>query len=118
MSRAKRPGSTQKARVYWLEAVRSGGFPHDPTGDLLHLLNGQYRLVTTRGGLPKQPSDQRRRRNLLLSRPPLQRKIKLTREDSGDGHHHFIPVDWVSDIDETVRLGKTSNEVFSQWEHE
>jgi hypothetical protein len=45
-------------------------------------------------------------------------KIKLTREDSGDGHHHFIPVDWVSDVGDRVRLGKTGNEVFSQWEHE
>lgn len=45
-------------------------------------------------------------------------KIKLTRQDSSDGHHHFIPVDWVSGVDEMVHLGKTSNEVFSQWEHE
>jgi hypothetical protein len=43
--------------------------------------------------------------------------IKLTRDDSADGHHHFIPVDWVSDVGEAVRLGKTSKEVFSEWEH-
>ena len=44
--------------------------------------------------------------------------IKLTRQDSPHGHHHFIPVDWVSDVSDTVRLGKTSDEVFSEWEHE
>jgi hypothetical protein len=43
--------------------------------------------------------------------------IKLTRDDSADGHHHLIPVDWVSDVGDTVRLGKTSKEVFSQWQH-
>lgn len=44
--------------------------------------------------------------------------IKLTRDESADGHHHFIPVDWVSDVGDMVRLGKTSSEVFSQWEDE
>lgn len=36
----------------------------------------------------------------------LEGEGKLTRQDSGDGHHHFIPVDWVSDVDEMVHLGK------------
>jgi hypothetical protein len=47
-------------------------------------------------------------------------KIKLTRSDieAQDGHHHFIPMDWVSDVGNTVRLDKTQDEVFSQWEHE
>jgi hypothetical protein len=47
-------------------------------------------------------------------------KIKLTRSDpeAHDEHHHFIPMDWVSDVDETVHLAKTQDEVFSQWEHE
>jgi hypothetical protein len=44
--------------------------------------------------------------------------IKLTRDDSPDGHHHFIPAGWVSDVSDTVRLDKTSSEVFSQWKHE
>jgi hypothetical protein len=43
--------------------------------------------------------------------------IKLTRDDSPGGHHHFIPVDWVSGVGDTVRLDKTSDEVFSQWKH-
>ena len=47
-------------------------------------------------------------------------KIKLTGSDieAQDGHHHFIPIDWVSDVGDTVRLDKTQDEVFSQWEHE
>lgn len=47
-------------------------------------------------------------------------KIKLTRSDieAHDGHHHFIPVGWVSDVGDTVRLDRTQDEVFSQWEHE
>jgi hypothetical protein len=47
-------------------------------------------------------------------------KIKLTRSDveAHGGHHHFIPTDWVSDVGDAVRLGKTQDEVFSQWEHE
>ena len=45
--------------------------------------------------------------------------IKLTRDDAPDGHHHhFIPVDWVSGVSDTVRLDKTQDEVFSQWTHE
>jgi hypothetical protein len=47
-------------------------------------------------------------------------KIKLTRSDieAHAGHHHFIPVGWVSDVGDTVQLAKTQDEVFSQWEHE
>lgn len=47
-------------------------------------------------------------------------KIRLTRSDieAHDGHHHFIPVGWVSDVGDTVQLAKTQDEVFSQWEHE
>jgi hypothetical protein len=47
--------------------------------------------------------------------------IKLTRSDpqAGDGQHHFIPVDWVSDVrGDAVRLDRTQDEVFSQWEME
>ena len=47
-------------------------------------------------------------------------KIKLTRSDieAHEGHHHFIPVDWVRNVDDTVRLAKTQDEVFSQWDDE
>ena len=41
--------------------------------------------------------------------------IKLARSDSADGHHHFIPVDWVDDVDDNVRLSKHADEVMSQW---
>jgi len=47
-------------------------------------------------------------------------KIKLTRSDveAQGGHHHFIPMDWVSDVSDTVLLDKTQDEVFSEWEEE
>jgi hypothetical protein len=44
--------------------------------------------------------------------------IKLTRSGTGEGHHHFIPVDWVSDVSDRVRLDRTQDEVFSQWGEE
>jgi hypothetical protein len=44
--------------------------------------------------------------------------IKLTRSDSMDGQHHFIPVDWVSDVSDRVRLDRTQEQVFSEWEEE
>ena len=53
---------------------------------LLHLLDGQYGLVTASGGLPKQPSDQRRRRDLFLGCPPLQREIELASDAQRQTH--------------------------------
>ena len=41
--------------------------------------------------------------------------IKLARSDSADGHHHFIPVDWVDEVDDNVRLSKQADEVMGQW---
>jgi hypothetical protein len=41
--------------------------------------------------------------------------IKLTRGDSGDGMHHFIPVDWVESVDDVVHLSKPADEVMRQW---
>lgn len=43
--------------------------------------------------------------------------IKLTRSDASDGQHHFIPVNWVSDVGDAVQLDKTQEEVFSEWKH-
>jgi hypothetical protein len=37
--------------------------------------------------------------------------IKLTKSDSADGQHHWIPVDWVESVDEQgVYLNKTQDE--------
>jgi len=41
--------------------------------------------------------------------------IKLTRNDSPDGQHHFIPMDWVKSVDKEVHLKKNSMETESQW---
>jgi len=41
--------------------------------------------------------------------------IKLTRNDSADGMHHFIPTDWVDHVDSHVHLKKNSVETESGW---
>jgi hypothetical protein len=37
-------------------------------------------------------------------------RIKLTRDDSFDGKHHFIPTDWVDHVDTTVHLNVPADE--------
>jgi hypothetical protein len=44
-----------------------------------------------------------------------QNRIKLTKSDSPDGMHHFIPLDWVDHVDETVHLSKASEEAMDEW---
>ena len=41
--------------------------------------------------------------------------IKLTRKDSPDGMHHFIPMGWVDHVDSHVHLKKNSMETESGW---
>ena len=41
--------------------------------------------------------------------------IKLTRSDSPDGNHHFIPLEWVDHVDSHVHLKKNSVETESGW---
>ena len=41
--------------------------------------------------------------------------IKLTRNDSPDGVHHFIPLDWVDHVDSQVHLKKNSVETEAGW---
>jgi hypothetical protein len=37
--------------------------------------------------------------------------IKLTKDDSPDGQHHWFPIDWVESVDEkAVYINKTANE--------
>lgn len=38
-------------------------------------------------------------------------RIKLTRDDSRDGRHHFIPTDWVDHVDNLVHLNRPADEV-------
>ena len=42
-------------------------------------------------------------------------RIKLTKSDSTDGKHHFIPRSWVSRVDSHVHLAKTAAEVRTGW---
>ena len=46
------------------------------------------------------------------------REIKLTRRDSPDDEHHFIPTDWVQDVGDTVRLDRTADDARREWRHE
>ena len=39
-------------------------------------------------------------------------EIRLTRRDSPDGLHHYIPLDWVAEVDDAVRLNKCCSEIF------
>jgi hypothetical protein len=41
--------------------------------------------------------------------------IKLTKKDSPDGQHHFIPVGWVERVDSHVHLRKNSVETEQNW---
>ena len=41
--------------------------------------------------------------------------IKLTKGDSRDGQHHFIPVAWVDHVDSHVHLKKNSQETEQSW---
>ena len=41
--------------------------------------------------------------------------IKLTKGDSPDGQHHFIPADWVDHVDNHVHLKKNADETRQGW---
>ena len=41
--------------------------------------------------------------------------IKLTKGDSPDGQHHFVPVSWVDHVDNHVHLKKNSEETKAGW---
>ncbi|MFN3509007.1 MAG: DUF2171 domain-containing protein [Allorhizobium sp.] len=42
-------------------------------------------------------------------------RIKLTKNDSPDGQHHYIPLDWVDHVDQHVHLAKNADEVRKDW---
>jgi hypothetical protein len=44
--------------------------------------------------------------------------IKLTRHDSPDGLHHFIPTSWVTRVDDVVHLSKSCGEAAREWKSE
>jgi len=41
--------------------------------------------------------------------------IKLTRSDSPDCQHHYIPTGWVARVDENVHLNKNADEARREW---
>lgn len=41
--------------------------------------------------------------------------IKLTKKDSPDGQHHFLPTAWVERVDEHVHLTKNAAEAKDGW---
>ncbi len=43
------------------------------------------------------------------------KSIKLTKANSPDGVHHFIPLDWIHNVDSQVHLKKTSVETEFGW---
>ena len=42
--------------------------------------------------------------------------IKLTKNDSPDGHHHLIPLAWVAKVDDHVHLNKNCGEAKREWQ--
>ena len=42
-------------------------------------------------------------------------RIKLTRHDSADGQHHYIPLSWVDHVDAHVHLNVPATAVFTGW---
>jgi len=42
--------------------------------------------------------------------------IKLTRNDSSDGQHHYIPMTWVTRVDNHVHLSSNCGEAKREWE--
>ena len=41
--------------------------------------------------------------------------VKLTKKDSADGQHHFVPVGWIERVDSHVHLKKNSQETEQGW---
>lgn len=43
--------------------------------------------------------------------------IKLTKSDpAAGGKHHFIPMDWVENVDRQVHLSKKSDQAMKEWQ--
>jgi hypothetical protein len=43
-------------------------------------------------------------------------RIKLTKDDSPDGQHHFLPSTWIARVDEQVHLSKNCGEAAREWQ--
>lgn len=46
-------------------------------------------------------------------------RIKLTKNDqTAQGKHHYLPMDWVQTVDEHVHLNQSSQQVMQNWQSE
>lgn len=46
-------------------------------------------------------------------------RIELTKNDSPDGFHHYIPLAWVSGVEgNTVHLSRDASDVWREWQSE
>jgi len=45
-----------------------------------------------------------------------QDKIKLTKGDASDKHHHLIPLSWVDHVDQEVHLNRTCADAKARWQ--
>jgi hypothetical protein len=41
--------------------------------------------------------------------------IKLTKSGSKDGQHHWIPMDWVTKVDQHVHVDRPGDQAMQQW---
>ena len=41
--------------------------------------------------------------------------IKLTKKDSPDGQHHWIPMSWVTRVDEHVHVDRPGQQAMQEW---
>jgi hypothetical protein len=41
--------------------------------------------------------------------------LKLTKQGSQDGRHHWLPMDCVASVDQAVRLNKSSQDAMREW---
>jgi hypothetical protein len=42
-------------------------------------------------------------------------EIKLTKSSDKSGQHHFIPLDWVANVDSKVHLSNSAGDAKSHW---
>jgi hypothetical protein len=41
--------------------------------------------------------------------------IKLTAKDAPDGQHHWIPLEWVSFVDDRVHVDRPGDQAMREW---
>ncbi len=45
-------------------------------------------------------------------------RLKLVRNDpDAQGHHHYVPLEWVASVDEAIHLNKSRGEAEQQWQN-